>query len=77
MRFVPGDVVSLLDTRVSHAGGNVRTFSQGLTGRVCKVHASGFCCVQFPSRCLRVSETFLTEASGAAPNCKEPCRAGC
>jgi len=77
VKFVPGDVVSLVDTRVSRAGGNVRTFNQGLVGRVCKVHASGFYCVQFSNRCLRVSESFLTNASGPAPNCKDPCRAGC
>ena len=63
--------------RTSVAGGQERTFAENSKGRVCKVHASGFCCVQFANRCLRVRQDSLQAASEPAPNCTQACRAGC
>lgn len=78
-KFFPGDVVELNADRTSVAGGkgNGRTFSEGSVGRVCKVHAGGSYCVQFASRCLRVTESFLKSSSGKAQPCTPGCRAGC
>jgi hypothetical protein len=77
MKFFPGDPVVLTDTRVSQAGGKPRTFSEESKGRVCKVHGSGFCCVQFSKGCLRVHEDFLSASTEPAPNCPDKCSAGC
>ncbi len=76
-KFFPGDIVALREERTSTAGNREVTFQEGLVGRVCKVHAGGTYCVQFPQRCLRVSERFLKASSGTAPECTSGCRAGC
>jgi hypothetical protein len=79
MPLSPGNVVRLIATRVSVAGGKTTEFEEGLVGRVCKVSesGSGFCCVRFPSRCQRVHERFLERTTGAAPRCDEECTGGC
>ena len=77
MSFVSGDPVVLIRERVSVAGGQERVFAEDSKGRVCKVHASGFCCVMFANRCLRVREDSLQAAAEPAPNCSPACRAGC
>jgi hypothetical protein len=77
VRFVPGDPVTLREDRVSNAGGEKRTFAAKSKGRVCKVHGSGFCCVKFAKRCLRVHEDFLEDASEPAPECSSACSGGC
>lgn len=79
MSVFPGQVVMLNSERVSVAGGTSRTFAEGLVGRVCRVSptGSGFCCVQFPGRCLKVQEDFLTPTNDAAPACTLACNSGC
>lgn len=75
--FTQGQAVQLIADRTSVAGGGKRTFTQGSVGTVCKVHAGGSYCVQFASRCLRVTETFLRASAGNGPPCTAKCRAGC
>lgn len=77
MKFVAGDPVSLRETKVTQAGGKPQTLSGGSIGRVCKTYGSGFCCVQFSKRCLRVHEDSLDMATEPAPECSESCFAGC
>ncbi len=77
MKFMADDPVRLRNDRVSQAGGTQSTFSVGSVGRVCKSYASGFYCVQFPNRCLRIREDFLEATSEPAPDCSDSCRSGC
>lgn len=76
MKFFPGDPVALTEDRMSRAAGRKRKFTAESKGRVCKVHGSGFCCVRFPQRCLRVHEDFLVAANEPAPECGS-CSDGC
>ena len=76
-KFSQGDVVQLVSDRTSVAGGSERTFTEGSIGTVCKVHAGGAYCVQFTSKCLRVTEAFLKSNTGNAPPCTPGCRARC
>jgi hypothetical protein len=77
VKFFPEDPVILTEDRVSRAGGTKRTFAAESKGRVCKVYGSGFCCVRFQSRCLRVREDFLEASDEPAPECTTACRDGC
>ncbi len=79
MSVTPGQRVVLNSNRPSVAGGTRRTFAAGMIGRVCKVSpsGSGFCCVQFPGRCLKVNETFLSPTNQSAPACSVSCTSGC
>jgi hypothetical protein len=76
-RFIADDPVKLRQKRVSQAGGKARTFTESSVGRVCKAYGTGFCCVQFATQCLRIHEDFLEAAPEPAPECTDPCRAGC
>jgi hypothetical protein len=43
-------------------------------GRVCRISASGMCCVQFADvGCYRVPKTSLTLTSKTAPECSDEC----
>lgn len=77
MRFFVGDVVMLLRTRTSKARGEKTRFMAGSIGCVCKVYASGFCCVQFEERCLRVHEGSLERTDEPGPDFNEDCSNGC
>lgn len=79
MSVFPGDAVVLNTPRTSRAGGQVRSFDEGMVGRVCKVSStgSGLCCVQFANQCLKVREDFLSPTTRQAPACSARCRTGC
>ena len=60
-----------LGQAVKYIGGN-----NELIGRVCKLYASGFCCVQFEAGCIRVRQSSLQPVSEPAPICSAECTAG-
>jgi hypothetical protein len=46
-------------------------------GRICKIYATGFCCVQFEGNCARLLLESLEATDQDAPQCDETCSDGC
>lgn len=54
-----------------------RAGSHEFVGRICKIYATGFCCVQFEGECARLQLDSLKPTEQDAPWCEETCSNGC